>query len=94
MINTQQIFKLCDNFIIDIDRNENNLMQPKCEFLINPIIIIETPAHTFRFKLIYKDPMKQKFQIQCLDSFKILILNNEGRLFFDDYFNIIIIFFI
>jgi hypothetical protein len=24
MINTQQIFKLCDNFTIDIDRNDNN----------------------------------------------------------------------
>lgn len=88
MINTQQIFKLCDNFIINIDRNENNLMQPKSEFLINPIIIIETPAHTFRFKLIYKDLNKRNFQIQCLDSFKILILNNDGKLFFDDYFNI------
>jgi hypothetical protein len=88
MINTQQIFKLCDNFTIDIDRNDNNLMQPKFEFLINPIIIIETLVHTFRFKLIYKDLNKKTFQIQCIDSFKILLLNNEGKLFFDDYFNI------
>jgi hypothetical protein len=63
-------------------------MQPKFEFLINPIIIIETIVHTFRFKLIYKDLNKKTFQIQCLDSFKILLLNNEGKLFFDDYFNI------
>ena len=88
MINTQQIFKLCDNYTINIDRNDNNLMQPKSEFLINPIIIIETPVHTYRFKLIYKDVNKKTFQIQCLDSFKILILNNDGKLFFDDYFNI------
>ena len=88
MINTQQIFKLCDNYTINIDRNSNNLMQPKSEFILNPIIIIETPIHTFRFKLIYKDSSKKNFQIQCLDSFKILILNNDGKLFFDDYFNI------
>ena len=38
--------------------------------------------------MIYKDLHKRTFQIQCLDSFKILLLNNEGKLFFDDYFNI------
>ena len=64
MINTQQIFKLCDNYTINIDRNSNNLMQPKSEFILNPIIIIETPIHTFRFKLIYKDSSKKNFQIQ------------------------------
>jgi len=88
MLNTQQIFKLCDNYIIDIDRNNNNLMQPKSEYLINPIIVIETNIHTFKFKLIYKDVNKNTFQIQCLDTFKILILNSHGKLFFEDYFNI------
>ena len=88
MLNTQQIFKLCDNYIIYIDRNDNNLMQPKSEYLINPIFIVETSKHTFKFKLIYKDLHKTTFQIQCLDTFKILILNKEGKLFFDDYYNI------
>lgn len=87
MINTQQIFKLCDNYTINIDRNNNNLMNSNMELLINPIIIIETSFHTFRFKLIYKDQNKLKFQIQCLDTLKILIFNNDN-LYFEDFLNI------
>ena len=88
MITTQQIFKLCDNYTINIDRNNNNLMHQNFDVLVNPVIIIETAFHTFKFKLLYKDKNKKCFQIQCLDSLKILIFNSEGKLFFDDYFNI------
>jgi hypothetical protein len=88
MINTQQIFKLCDNYTINIDRNNNNLMHTNFDVLVNPVIIIETAFHTFKFKLLYKDANKKTFQIQCLDSLKILLFNSEGKLFFDEYFNI------
>lgn len=87
MINTQQIFKLCDSYTINIDRNNNNLMISNIDLLINPIIIIETSFHTFRFKLIYNDQNKSKFQIQCLDSLKILVFS-EGNLFFEDFLKI------
>ena len=88
MLNIQQIFKLCDSYIIDIDRNDNNLINPNIEYFSNLMFTVDTDEHIFKFKIINNKNIKNKFQIQCLDTFKILILTNDGNLFFEDFFNI------
>jgi hypothetical protein len=86
MINIQDIFKLCDEYIINIDRFNNNLILAEGSLCIsNCYFILEVPSHTFKFKIV---PLgtNNLVKIMCMSSFKWLTCDNNNDCYFVDYF--------
>ena len=84
-MNIGRITELCEKYIILIDTNHNNLLENVKE-LTNPQISISIPNHIFHFKLVKNDT--NVYQIQCLNTFKILVVNNDGSVFFEEFFQL------
>jgi hypothetical protein len=84
MLNNQDIFKLCDNFTINIDRFNNNLVSENIN-ISNTFFSIDTSEHTFRFKIIVLD--KHRAKVMCLDSYKYLTCDQYNNSYFVDYYN-------
>jgi hypothetical protein len=84
-MNINTINKLCDRFVIMLDKFNNNLIGNINE-IENLKIFISVPTHTFYFKLIKN--RENIYQIQCLNTFKILILKEDGNVFFEEYFQL------
>lgn len=84
-MNVNKLNELCDKFVILIDKNSNNLTSGVSE-INHPKIMIHLPGQTYSFKLVR---MKQNvYQIQCLSSYKILTVLENGNVFFDEYFQL------
>jgi len=84
-MNVNKLNELCDKFIILIDKNSNNLTGGVSE-INHPKIMIHLPGQTYSFKLVR---IKQNvYQIQCLSSYKILTVLENGNVFFDEYFQL------
>jgi hypothetical protein len=82
-MNINKISELCDRFVILIDKSNNSLIGNVQE-IDNPKFFISVPTHTFYFKLVKNG--KNTYQIQCLNTFKILIVKPDGSVFFEEYF--------
>ena len=82
-MNINKIIELCDRFVILIDKSNNSLIGNVQE-IDNPKFFISVPTHTFYFKLVKNG--KNTYQIQCLNTFKILIVKPDGSVFFEEYF--------
>ena len=84
-MNIAKINELCDKFVILIDKNNNNLRGNVAK-LENPKIFISLPNHTFYFKLVKNS--ENTYQVQCLNTFKILVVRPDGSVFFEEYFQL------
>lgn len=84
-MNISTINELCDKFVIMIDKNNNSLLGNVSK-LENPKIFISLPNHTFYFKLVKNSV--NTYQIQCLNTFKILVVRPDGSVFFEEYFQL------
>jgi hypothetical protein len=84
-MNINTINNLCDKFVIALDKYNNNLLGnvPEIE---NFKIFISVSNRTFYFKLIKN--RDNLYQIQCLNTYKILILKEDGNVFFEEYFQL------
>jgi hypothetical protein len=81
-MNIGKITELCEKYIIIIDPNQNNLLENINE-LSNPKFSISIPNYTFHFKLVKNE--KNIYQVQCLNTFKILVVKEDGSVYFEEY---------
>jgi len=84
-MNSNTINKLCDRYVIMIDKFNNNIIGNITE-IENMKIFISVPTHTFYFKLIKN--RENMFQIQCLNTFKLLTVRDDDNVFFEEYFEL------
>ena len=84
-MNIEKINSLCKSYIIALDQERNSLKAniPK---ISNGKIFVSMPnnEHQFNFKIVWHKPGIA--QIQCLSSYKILTMNKENQVFFEEYF--------
>ncbi len=85
-MNISKLNELCDKFVIMMDKTANNLAGGISE-IAHPKIMIHVPSgQTFTFKLV---KMKTHvYQVQCLSSYKILTVLDNGNVFFEEYFQL------
>jgi hypothetical protein len=84
-MNINTINKLCDRYVIMLDKFNNNLIG-NIDEIENLKIFISVPTHTFHFKLIKN--RDNIYQIQCLNTFKILTIKDDENVFFEEYFEL------
>jgi len=84
-MNINTINKLCDKYVIMIDKFNNSVIGNITE-IENMKIFISVPTHTFYFKLIKN--RENIYQIQCLHTFKLLTVKDDDNVFFEEYFEL------
>ena len=85
MLNIEFIKDLNKKFIVDIDTNMCNLNNP-IKISNSTQIALYNNNIDFYFKLIFKE--NNIVQLQCLSSFKILIIMDDKTIFFEEFLKI------
>jgi hypothetical protein len=86
MITIQQLNHLISNYVIDINKDKNNILGNIDEFKVSRFEIEKSSNILFRFKIIQHE--NHLVQIQCLSSFKILTILPNNTVFFEHFFKI------
>jgi hypothetical protein len=86
MISIQHINNLISQYIIDINKDKNNIIGNIDELKVSCFEIEKSSNILFRFKIIHHG--NHLVQIQCLSSFKILIILPNNTVFFEHFFKI------
>jgi hypothetical protein len=86
MITLQHLNNLISNYVIDINKDMNNIVGNIDELKVSRFEIEKTQQMLFRFKIIQHG--NHLVQIQCLSSFKILTILPNNIVFFEHFFKI------
>lgn len=86
MITIQHMNNLISKYVIDINKDKNNIVGNIGELKVSRFEIEKTSNMLFRFKIIQHE--NYLVQIQCLSSFKILTILPNNTVFFEHFFKI------
>lgn len=86
MITIQQLNHLISTYVIDINKDKNNIIGNIEQLKVSRFEIEKTSNILFRFKIIQHG--NHLVQIQCLSSFKILTILPNNTVFFEHFFKI------
>jgi hypothetical protein len=86
MITNQQLNHLISTYVIDINKDTNNIVGNIEQLKVSRFEIEKTSNILFRFKIIQHG--NHLVQIQCLSSFKILTILPNNTVFFEHFFKI------
>ena len=86
-MNIDKINNLCQSYIIALDPERNSL-RGNVPVINNGRIFVSMPnnSHRFNFKIVWHKPGIA--QIQCLSSFKLLTINKNNEVYFEEYFKL------